>query len=160
MLFLLTCRLYVHAQTPSPRLSASAALGLPTTFFGVDAKFMGIYTGALRYSFNKSWSLETKVTAHTFFNNATGNAKKTNLDGTASDVLTFRTPTYGLNAIVYYNLHTIFGLDKKPDARWLPFVNLGLGLNWYKPNVSFANGTGISSSSFGAPYTDYQLGVG
>lgn len=160
MLFLLTCRLGVLAQTSSPRLSASAALGLPTTFFGVNSKLMGIYTGAVRYSFNKTWSLETRLTAHTFFNNATGNAKKSKLDGTASDVLSFRTPTYGLNAIVYYNLHTIFGLDKKPDARWLPFVSLGLGLNWYKPTVSFATGTGVNANSFGAPYRDYQLGLG
>jgi hypothetical protein len=148
------------AQNTSPRLSASAALGIPATLFGVNSKFMGIYTGAARYSFNKTWSFETKLTAHTFFNNATGNGKKTSLDGDASDVLTFRTPTYGLNGIVYYNLHNILGLDKMPDARWLPFVNLGIGMYWYKPTVSFADGSGSSASSFGAPYRDYQLGAG
>ncbi|MDP3928242.1 MAG: outer membrane beta-barrel protein, partial [Bacteroidota bacterium] len=152
--------LNAFAQDKAPRLSVSAALGIPVTMFGVNSKWMGIYTGAARYSFNKSWSLEAKVTAHTFYNNATGNVKKATLDGTASDVLTYRTPTYGLNGIFYYNLHTIFGLDKKPDARWLPFINFGGGLNWYKPSVSFANGTGGSSSSFGKPYRDYQLGVG
>jgi hypothetical protein len=150
----------LFAQDRAPRLSVSAALGIPATMFSVNSKFIGIYTGAARYSFNKSWSLEAKVTAHTFFNNATGNVRKTSLDGTASDILTYRTPNYGLNGIVYYNLHKIFGLDNKPDARFLPFVNFGGGLNWYKPSVSFANGTVGGATSFGKPYRDYQLGLG
>jgi hypothetical protein len=159
-LFILGFSFNLFAQDRAPRLSVSAALGIPATMFSVNSKFIGIYTGAARYSFNKSWSLEAKVTAHTFFNNATGNPKKTSLDGTASDILTYRTPNYGLNGIVYYNLHKIFGLDKKPDARFLPFVNFGGGLNWYKPSVSFANGTGGRATSFGKPYRDYQLGIG
>lgn len=148
------------AQEKAPKLSISAAIGIPATMFSVNSKFIGIYTGAARYSFNKSWSFETRVTAHTFFNNATGNARKASLDGTASDVLTYRTPNYGLNGIFYYNLHKIFGLDRKPNSRFLPFVNFGAGLYWYKPSVSFVNGIDNNSISFTKPYRDYQLGIG
>lgn len=159
VLFFMTS-LEAMAQNTSTRLSASAAIGIPATLFGVNSKFMGIYAGAARYSFNKTWSFETKLTAHAFYNNATGNSKKASLDGGASDVLNFRTPTFGLHGIVYYNLHNILGLDKMPDARWLPFVNLGLGMNWFKPNVGFADGSSSNAKGFDEKYLDYQLGVG
>lgn len=148
------------SQDRAPRLSVSAALGIPVTMFSINSKPVGIYTAAARYSFNKNWSLEAKVTSNTFYNNATGHTRKAKLDGTASDVLTYRTPIYGLNGIFYYNIHNIFGLDRLPDSKWLPYVNFGGGLNWYKPSASFADGKTAQATSFGKPFRDYQLGLG
>lgn len=148
------------AQEATSKWSASVALGVPVTFFSIKSKPVGIYTGAARYSFNKTWSLEARVTANTFYNNATGNSAKATLDGTSSDILTYRTPVYGLNGIVYYNLHNIFGLNKFPESKWLPFASLGAGYNWYKPSATFANGTVANATEFGKPYRDFQVGLG
>jgi hypothetical protein len=148
------------AQEATNKWSASVALGVPVTFFSIKSKPIGIYTGAARYSFNKTWSLEARVTANTFYNNATGNSAKTTLDGTSTDVLSYRTPVYGLNGIVYYNLHNIFGLNKFPESKWLPYASLGAGYNWYKPSVTYANGASATATEFGKPYRDFQLGIG
>jgi hypothetical protein len=82
------------------------------------------------------------------------------LDGTPSDVLSYRTPVYGLNGIVYYNLHNIFGLNKFPESKWLPYASLGAGYNWYKPSVIYATGASSQAKEFGKPYRDFQLGIG
>lgn len=159
LLFLVGVTFNIHAQE-GKRLSASAALGVPVTFFSVKSLPVGIYTGAIRYSFNKNWSLETKLTANTFYNNNTGNPKKATLDDTPTDVASFRTPVYGLNFVGYYNFHKLFGLDKNPSSRWLPYASFGLGLNIYKPEVTYVNGVINTSTKFGKPYRDYQLGLG
>jgi hypothetical protein len=148
------------AQEATNKWSASVALGVPVTFFSIKSKPVGIYTGAARYSFNKTWSLEARVTANTFYNNATGNTKKTKLDGTESDILSYRTPVYGLNGIVYYNMHNIFGLNKFPESKWLPYASLGAGYNWYKPSITYANGASKVGTEFGKPYRDFQVGLG
>ncbi len=147
------------AQVKPKRLSASMALGVPVTFFSVKSKFVGLYTGALRYSFNKKWSLEAKLTSNTYYN-STGNPPKTTLDGTVSDVLSYRSQVYGFNGIAYYNLQNLFGLDRKSENRWMPFLNFGAGINYYKPTVRFVNGTGWDFKKFGKPYRDWQLGLG
>ncbi|MDZ4666291.1 MAG: outer membrane beta-barrel protein, partial [bacterium] len=123
-----------YSQEAANKWSASVALGVPVTFFSIKSKPVGIYTGGVRYSFNKTWSLEARLTANTFYNNATGNKAKATLDGTSSDVISYRTPVYGLNGIVYYNLHNIFGLNKFPESKWLPYATLGAGYNMYKPS--------------------------
>jgi hypothetical protein len=148
------------AQEATNKWSASVALGVPVTFFSIKSKPVGIYTGAARYSFNKTWSLEARVTANTFYNNATGNPAKTTLDGSASDVLAYRTPVYGLNGIVYYNMHNIFGLNKFPESKWLPYASLGAGYNWYKPSTTMANGVVSQAAEFGKPFRDFQVGLG
>ncbi len=148
------------AQDTPKKLSAGVVLGVPVTFFSVKSAPVGLYTGSVRYSLNKALSVEAKLTAGTFYNNSTGNKAKTKLDGTASDVLTYRTPVYGFNVVGYYNFHNIFGLNKRPESKWLPFVNAGLGLNIYKPWVNYVNKTSFRATSFGKPFRDYQLGVG
>ncbi len=147
------------SQESPKRLSASMALGMPVTFFSVKSKFVGLYTGAVRYSFNKNWSLEAKLTSNTFYN-STGNPPKTTLDGTTSDVLSYRSQVYGFNGIAYYNLQKLFGLDRKSQNRWLPFVNFGAGINYYKPTIRYVNGGGWSLDKFGKPYRDWQVGLG
>ncbi len=146
-------------QGKPKRLSASFALGVPVTFFSVKSKFVGLYTGAVRYSLNKSWSIEAKLTSNTFYN-STGNPPKTALDGTISDVLTYRSQVYGFNGIAYYNFQKLFGLAGNSENRWMPFANFGAGINYYKPTVKFVNGTGLDFKKFGKPYRDWQVGLG
>jgi hypothetical protein len=148
------------AQETPKKLSAGVVLGVPVTFFSVKSAPVGLYTGSVRYSLNKTISIEGKLTAGTFYNNSTGNKAKTTLNGTPSDVLTYRTPVYGFNVVGYYNLHNIFGLNKRPQSKWLPFANLGLGLNIYKPWVTYVNKKSSRASSFGKPFRDYQFGIG
>ncbi len=146
-------------QGSPKRLSASIALGVPVTFFSVKSKFVGLYTGAVRYSLNKSWSIEAKLTSNTFYN-STGNPAKTSLDGTISDVLSYRSQVYGFNGIAYYNFQRLFGLANKSENRWMPYANFGAGINYYKPTVRFVNGTGWDFKKFGKPYRDWQVGLG
>jgi hypothetical protein len=160
LLLALTFSLGVFAQDRAPKLSVGVGMGIPVTLFSVKSKLVGIYTGSARYSFNKTWSLEAKLTSNTFYNNATGNTPKAKLDGTPSDVISYRTPVYGLTGVVYYNLHNIFGLNRTPDSKWLPFISGGAGYNWYKPGVTYANGKTSKVTEFGKPYRDFQLGIG
>ena len=158
-LLLLASSLNLFAQGGGKKLSGGVALGVPVTFFSVKSAPVGIYTGSMRYSFNKTWSLEGKLSSNTFYAKPNNPAKAT-LDGTASDIVSYRTPVYSLNAIVYYNLHTIFGLNRKPESPWLPYVNGGFGYNWYKPSAVYANGASTATTKFGKPYRDFQLGIG
>lgn len=150
----------IKAQGSAPRLSASVQLGLPVTYFSVPSKPVGIYTAALRYSYSRNWSFEARVTSNTFYNNATGHSAKTILDNTATDIASYRTPVYGFNAIAYYNLHKVLNLDSKPQNRFLPYLSLGAGINMYRPEVSYVNGTSSKAKTFGKPYRDFQLGLG
>ncbi len=150
----------IFAQSQPKKLSVGIGLGVPITFFSVKSKPIGIYGASVRYSFNKTWSLEAKLSSNTFYNNATGNSPKPTLDGTASDVIRYRTPVYGLGAVVYYNLYNIFGINKRPESKWLPFLNLGVSYNFYKPSLQLANGVNSQSTEFGKPYRDYQIGLG
>ena len=147
------------AQQSSKRLSDSIALGVPATLFSVKSKFVGLYTGSVRYSLNKNWSIEAKLTSNTFYN-STGNPAKATLDGTISDVLSYRSQVYGFNGIAYYNFQKLFGLANKSENRWMPYANFGAGINYYKPTVKFVNGTGWDFKKFGKPYRDWQLGLG
>jgi hypothetical protein len=158
-LLLLGLSLTIFAQGGGKRLSGGVALGIPVTFFSVKSAPIGIYAGSVRYSFNKSWSLEGKLSSNTFYANP-NNPPKATLDGTPSDIVSYRTPVYSLNAIVHYNLHTIFGLNRMPESKWLPYVNGGFGYNWYKPSATFANGATSAMEEFAKPYRDFQLGIG
>jgi outer membrane biosynthesis protein TonB len=159
-LTLVVLALTVFAQDNPKKLSVGVGMGVPVTFFSVKSKPVGIYGASARYSFNKSWSLEARLSSNTFYNNATGNTPKTTLNGTASDVILYRTPVYGLGGVVYYNLHNIFGLNKRPESKWLPFVNAGGAYNFYKSSSVLANGVSSISTEFGKPYRSFQLGLG
>ena len=159
-LLLLCFSMNLFAQNQPKKLSVGVGMGVPVTFFSVKSKPIGIYGASARYSFNKTWSLEAKLSSNTFYNNATGNSPKPTLDGTASDVISYRTPVYALGGVVYYNLHNIFGLNKRPESKWLPFVNLGASYNFYKPSTVMANGAVSQATEFGKPFRDFQFGLG
>ncbi len=151
---------FANAQDNPKRLSGSIQLGVPVTFFSVKSNPTGIYTAAIRYSFSRKFSMEVQGTSNSFYNSGTGNPSKTTLNKTLSDVSSYKTPVYGVHLIGYYNLHNVFNLNTKPDNRFLPYVSLGLGLNIYKPEVTYTNGTSTQDAKFGLPYRAYELGLG
>lgn len=146
------------AQLPTNKLSASIGLGVPITFFSVKSGWVGIYSGALRYSFNKNLSLQAGITANEF-NGYPNNPSSTTVtpNYAAKDVVSFRTEVYGLSGTVFYNLHKIKGID---DTKFLPYLSFGAGLLYYKPTASYVNGISSSAIVFGPPARDYQFGLG
>ena len=146
---------------PKNKLSGSIGLGIPVTFFSVPSSLTGIYIGALRYSVNKTWSVEARLTSNTFFaKTKNGPSPTVTPNYEAKDVVSYRTAMYGFNAMVFYNLHNVFGLNRTPESKFLPYLNAGIGLDIYKPTASYVNGASTGSITFGKPCRDYQFGLG
>ncbi len=168
LFLLLTVTSGAFAQIKLPpfaenKLSASVGLGIPVTFFSVNSSFVGIYTGAIRYSYNKNLSFEAKLTANDFF--ATTNKTVSPLNvvtpGYADvDVVSYLTSVYGIHAVGYYNLHQFMELINHGESNFLPYANLGAGILYYKPSASYVNGYSSSATTFGQPARDYQIGIG
>ncbi|MBC7382653.1 MAG: hypothetical protein H7296_06600 [Bacteroidia bacterium] len=158
-LFLISFSFGSFGQNLGTKLSLNVGLGIPVTFFTVKSNLVGIYTGSARYSFNKTWSFEARLTSNVFYAKPNNPAKAV-LDGTASDLVSYRTAMYGLHGMVYYNLHNIFGLNKRPESNWLPYLNAGFGYHIYKPSAKYVNGAEFKLTTFGRPCRDYQMGFG
>ncbi len=160
-LFLIAFSINSFGQGAEKKLSGGVGMGIPITFFTVNSSLVGINMGMVRYSFNKNWSLEARLTSNVFYNTVKPeNPYKAVLDGTASDLVSYRTAMYGFHGMGYYNLHNFFGLNNNPESNWLPYLNVGAGLHIYKPSASFVNGTSYRALTFGKPCRDYQFGFG
>jgi hypothetical protein len=156
--FVLT--LQVFAQR-NPKWSADLSLGIPTTFFSVNSDLTGIYQGAVRYSFNKNWSVSGRVSSKVFFGKTNNPSGIVSPDGVyAKDLVSYRNAFYDIGGYVHYNFGELFGWNK-PTSKFSPFATFGAGLQFWKLKSVLIDGRSSAMSEFGTkPMRNYQLGLG
>lgn len=143
------------------RWSTDLSLGIPVTFFSVNSNLTGIYQGAVRYSFNKNWSVSGRLSSKVFFGKTGNPSGIVSTDGVyAKDLVSYRNAFYDIGGYVHYNFGQLFGWDQ-PKSRFSPFVTFGAGLQFWKLRSTLINGSTSSMTEFGStPMRNYQLGLG